>query len=276
MLTRKNMKRTPILILKFAVCLLFLSACNPFPRKDTHPELPFLGDLLKDSTKFKRVIDTKDITTVAFLKDDRILLKPGYSNLPFKIIDINGKVIVAQKYDWKVPFYLDKKGNLYFNRERYDYPDYEKHTGFKTVVFQDSIDKKSEALGSQFADSIKFKMLDDYEVKLLQPFGLKPCEYQIVNTDECDVFEIKNNALLVRQVELYKNDFVKASVALEKFDKDVLIRWQNSRVAYPVYLAYYQVDNYKFKCEDTTLPRSISLKGQKYLFTYDYGLFLIK
>jgi hypothetical protein len=277
---KKNMKRTPISIFQVAVCLVFLMetllACNPFPKKDTHPEVPFLADLVKDTTKFIKVLGMEQLSEVIFLKDDRILLKPDNSNLPFKIIDVHRTVIIEKIFDWKLPFYLDKQGALYFNREKYDYPDYKKHDYFKTVVFKDSIDKKSEALGSQFADSIKFKMLDDYEIKLLQPYGLKPCEYQVVNRERCDVFEVRDNVLLVRQDDLYKNDFAKLPVVPETFDDEILVRWQNARIAFPVYLVYYQVAKYKFKCEDMTLPEMIKLKGQDYLFSYALGLFLIK
>lgn len=276
---KKNMRRAPISILQIAVCLVFimgtLLACNPFPKKDTHPEVPFLADLVKDTTKFTKVLGLEHLSEIAFLKDDRILLKPDDSHLPFKIIDIHGTVIIEKIFDWKLPFHLDQQGNLYFNREKYDYPDYKRHAYFTTVVFKDSIDKKSEALDSKFADSIKFKMLDDYEIKLLKPYGLKPCGYQ-VDREKCNVFEVKNNALLVRQDDLYKNDFAKVPVVPQTFDDAILVRWQNSRIAYPVYLVYYQMGKHKFKCEDMTIPNVIKLKGQNYLFSYAFGLFLIK
>lgn len=270
------MSRTPILIFQLSIFLVFLAACNPFPKKDTHPEVPFLVDLVKDTTKFKKVMGMEHISEVAFLKDDRIWLKPDNSNLPFKVINLDGEVIIEQVYDWKLPFYLDNHGNLYFNRKKYDYPDYKKHDHFKTVVFRDSIDRQSEILGSKFADSIKFKMLDDYEIKLLQPYGLKPCEYQVVNREKCNVFEIRNNALLVRQDERFKNDFAKLPVTAEAFDDGVLIRWQNGRLPSPVYMNYYQIGKYKAKCDDGTLPTMIKLRGQNYLFCYALGLFLIK
>jgi hypothetical protein len=255
--------------------IMALSACNPFPKKDTHPEVPFLVDLVKDTTKFVKVMGTEHISEMAFLKDDRILIKPDNSNLPFKIMEIDGKVIITKVFDWKLPFYLDKNGDLYFNKEKYDYPDYKKHAGFKTVVFKDSIDKKSETLGTQFPDSVKFKMIDDYEIQLLQPYGLKPCEYQVANRERCDVFEVRNGALLVRQDELFKNDFGRLAVEAEKFDDDVLIRWQNGRIASPVYMAYYQIDQYKAK-SDRILPTIIKIKGQNYLFSYGLGLYLMK
>ncbi|WP_143059094.1 hypothetical protein [Chitinophaga arvensicola] len=204
------------------------------------------------------------------------MLKPDNSKLPFKIIDIRGTVIMEHTFDWELPFYIDKQGNLYFNREKYDYPDYQKQEAFKTVVFKDSINKKYAALDAGLADSVKFKLIDDYEIKLLEAYGLKPCEYQTVNREKCDVFEVKNNVLLVRQDELYKNDFAKLPVAPETFDDKVLIRWQNGKLPSPVYLAYYQVTGHKFKCSDMTLPVVIRLKGQNYLFTYSFGLFLIK
>ncbi|MBE9598419.1 hypothetical protein [Pedobacter sp. MC2016-24] len=274
------MNRNRVLSFQVAAWLSFsiavLSACNPFPKKDTHPEVPFLMDLVKDNTKFVKVIGHEHLSELIFLKDDRILIKPDNSNIPFKIMDLQGKLIIAQVFDWKLPFYVDKQGNLYFNREKYNYPDYKQHAQFKTVVFKDSIDKKSEALGDQFPDSVKFKMIDAYEVKLLQPYGLKPCEYQVVNQEKCHVFEVRNNTLLVRQDELFKSDFSRAAVEADRFDDDVLIRWENGRIASPRYMSYYQIGQYKAKCDDGTLPTLIKIKGQNYLFAYALGLFLIK
>jgi len=277
---KKNMKRTPVAIFPVAVCLFFLMgtlfACNPFPKKDKHPEVPFLADLVKDATKFIKVTGIEHLAEIDFLKDGRILLKPDDSHLPFKIIDVHGNVIMAQTFDWGLPFYFDQQGNLYFNGEKYAYPDYKQHDYFKTVVFKDSIDKKSASLDPELSDSIKFKLLDDYEVELLKPYGLKPCEYQVVHREKCDVFEIKNNVLLVRQDALYKNDFATLPEAPETFEDKILVRWQNGKLPSPVYLEYYQVGKYKVKCEDMTFPRMIKLKGQNYLFSYSLGLFLIK
>ncbi len=75
------------------IALLFVFGCNPFPKKDAHPEVPLLTELLKDETKFRKVAGNDGISEHVFLSDDKILLKPDNSNSPLKIIDLNGKVI---------------------------------------------------------------------------------------------------------------------------------------------------------------------------------------
>lgn len=261
-------------ILLFIV--LFLVACNPFPKKDTHPEVPFLEDLLKDETKFKKVIGPEHISELIFLKDDRILLKPNDSQLPFKIIDGNNTVYFDQVADWKKPIYIDKGGNIYANKQKYFYSDYKKHEDFKTIVFKDSLDKKSEQLGTKYPDSVKFKMLDEFEISILKPYQIKPCQYTVVHQDRCNIFEIRNNTLVVRQTELFKSDFSKSSTAIPKFDDDVLIRWENGKMVTPIYLAYHQLNKFRFKCDDMMMPSTIQLKGKKYLFTHKFGLYLVK
>lgn len=256
--------------------ILILSACNPFPKKDSHPAVQLLADLLKDETKFKKIFGPEDLSEVVFLKDDKILLKPDNSNLPFKITDPNNVIYFNKVVDWKRPFYVDKVGNLYLDEQKYFYPGYKKNEAFKTIVFKDSLTKKSEMLGSKYPDSVKFKMLDDYEASILKPYNIKPCEYTIVNTERCDILEIRNNALIVRQNELFKSDFTKLAVDVPKFDDDVLIRWQNGKVATPIYYSYHQLKKQKFKCDDMTNPKIITLKGKQYLFTYRFGLYLIK
>lgn len=253
------------LLIALFFSLLFLVGCNPFPKKDTHPEVPFLADLVKDQSKFRKISDMNNSSEIIFLKNDRILLKPYNSNLPFKITDIDNRVILQSKYDWKLPFYIDSKGDLYFNREKYFYPDYTKKQEFKNVVFQDSLNQKLADL-ENLSDSVKSEKVDQYEIELLKPYGLKPCEYSIVNTERCDIFEVRNGALIVRQTELFKIEFLKPNEEIKKFDDDVLIAWRNGRVATPVYLAYYQLNNLRFKCDDMTYPKIVTIAGKKYIY----------
>ena len=254
--------------------MMSLFACNPFPKDDAHPDVPLLEDLLKDKSKFKKFVDMENLSDVIFLKDDRILLKPDHSNLPFKIINLKNELILEEKYDWDVPFYIDKQGDLYFNREKYDYPDYKKHENFKTIVFQDSLNRKSEEV-KNLNDSLGLKVLKDYEIEILKPFGLAPCEYTIVHTERCDVFEVRNNALIVRQNERFKIDFLKPKNDIPKFDDDVLIAWHNGKLPNPVYLAYYQINNMKFKCDNMTYPKTVSIGGKMHIYTYGLGIYQI-
>jgi len=254
------------------IVLLFVLGCNPIPKKDAHPEVALLTELLKDSSKFRQVTDMNNISELVFLNDDRILVKPDNSNLPMKIIDINNKVVFEQVYDWKLPFYIDKQGNLYFNRKKFSYPDYKKQEDFKTVVFADSLSKKSEEL-KHLNDSLRLKAVDKYEIEIIKPYGLEPCEYTIVNTERCDVFEIRNATLIVRQTELFKSEIQKPKSEISKFDDDVLIGWKNGRLPSPDYLAYYELNKQKFKCDDMTLPKTLTLKNKTYLYAASLGLY---
>ena len=256
------------------IALLLVLGCNPIPKKDAHPDVPLLTELLKDTSMFRKVADKKDVSELVFLSDDRILVKPDNSNLPFKIIDVDKNVIFQHVYDWKLPFYVDKQGNLYFNGKKFFHPDYKKEQDFKTVVFADSVSKKSEEL-KDLNDSLRLKAVDKYEVDLLKSYNLKPCEYVIVNTEKCDVFEIRNNALIVRQTELFKNEFSKTKKEISKFDDDVLTGWNNGRLPNPVYLAYYELNKQKFKCDDMTFPTTVTLKGKTYLYAPSLGLYQV-
>jgi len=233
-----------------------------------------INDLLKDKTKFRKVSDMTGLSEIIVLKDDRILLNPNKSELDFKIIDAAGKVIFKAKYDWKLPFYIDKQGNLYFNRKKYSYPSYANIQEFKTVVFRDSIENKLSSL-NELSDSLRSMAVDKYEIDLLKPYGLVPCENALLKEENCDVFELKNNALIVRQSDLFKIDFAKPKKDVPKFDKDILIKWRNGRIATPVYLAYFQIDQLKFKCEDMTFPKTIRIGKKDYLYSSDFGLYEI-
>jgi hypothetical protein len=258
----------------FLFVLLFF-ACNPFPKKDKHPEVPLLADLLKDTAKFKKVIGAEQFKDVAFLKNDRIILIPNQSSLPFKIIDANNNVILEEVFDWNLPFYIDKEGHLYFNRQKYFFPDYKKHENFKTVVIRDSLAKKSATL-QNLDDSLSTRAIEEYKIELLTKYGLEPCENIPLQSERCDVFEIKNGALIVRQPELFKNDFAKAGKDISKFDDDILIRWDNGKLPSPVYLCYYQMDNQKFKCNEMTFPKLITLSGKRYLYSVNVGLYQLQ
>ena len=254
--------------------LLFLFGCNPFPKKDAHPEVPMIGDLLKDKTKFRKVMDLTALSEIIVLKDGRVLLKPDNSNLEFKIIDVENKLIFKAKYDWEIPFYIDDHGDLYINQKKYFHPLYKKMQEFKTVVFQDSIDNKWADL-SHLSDSLRAKAVEEYEKNLLKPYGLVPCEYQMVNTESCNVFEIRNDALVVRQSELFKVDFLKPKKDIPKFDDDLLIAWRNGKLPTPAYLSYYQLDGLKFKCTDMAYPKTIRIAKKDYLYSSDFGLYEI-
>lgn len=263
-----------VIISFFLINVSMLGACNPFPKKDKHPDIPQLTELLKDDKKFRMVSDMKDLSSINILDDERILLKPNNSQLPVRIIDLNKNILFEKVYDWKMPFYIDKQGNLYLNGKKFFYPDYKKQEDFKTVVIEDSLSKKSEEL-KDLNDSLHKKALDKYEVEILKPYGLKPCPYTIVNTKNCNVFKIINQTLVVRQTELFYSELSVAKFAVNKFDDDVLIGWRNGKLPSPDYLAYYELNEQKFKCDNMTHPTTVKLRGKLYLFAPGLGLYQV-
>ncbi|RZL61596.1 MAG: hypothetical protein EOO93_13020 [Pedobacter sp.] len=254
--------------------LLVVLGCNPIPKKDAHPDVPQLEDLLKDNSKFRKVTDMEGLSNVVFLNDDRILLKPDNSKSPVKIIDADKNILFEKVYDWELPFYIDKQSNLYLNGKKYFYTDYKKEEDFKTVVIADSLSKKFEELNN-LSDSLRRKAVDKYEVELLRPYGLKPCPYTIVNTERCDVFKVINQTLVVREAELFKIEFDMPKTKIPKFDDDVLIGWRNGKLPSPDYLAYYELKKQKFKCDEMVNPTTVKLKGKPYLFAPGLGLYQI-
>jgi len=53
-------------------------------------------------------------------------------------------------------------------------------------------------------DSLSAKAIEAYKINLLARYGLEPCENIPLQSGKCDVFEIKKEALIVRQPELLK------------------------------------------------------------------------
>lgn len=254
--------------------IVFFYNCNPIPKEDAHPEVPLLADLLKDETKFKKLVGIENIFEIIFLQDDRILLIPNNSALNFKIIDTNNTVIFENNSNPLMPFYIDKQGNLYFNGEKYFYPDYKNFTKFNTLVVQDSLKAKSKELG-EMSDSLKIAALDQYEINLLKPYGLKLCPFTVIHTERCKIFDIINQTLIVRQNDLRKIEFSKEKKDIPKFDDDVLIKWNNGRLPSPEYLSYYELNKIRFKCDDLVKPGTINLNGKSYLHASRIGVYQI-
>lgn len=263
------------IIYRLLFIMLFLAACNPFPKKDTHPDLLLLSELLLKKEVFTKVLDYKAVSNISFLKDDRILVLPDHSDLPLKIIDGEGAIVFQEVYNFKKPLYLDQEGNLYCNGMKYFYPDYKRMTYFETVVINDSLNNKHAEfeLKNPGNDVLNRTLNEAYEKEFLEKYHLEPCDFVLVNEERCDVFEIRDNQLVVRQAELIKNDFAKKEQQLNQFDEPVLLRWENSRMVTPEYMYYYQINGeLKFKLEEVEMLKFSILKGRTYLDT-PYGLF---
>jgi len=63
------------------------------------------------------------------------------------------------------------------------------------------------------------------------------------------------------------------SIFIPKFDDDVLIACHNGKLPNPVYLAYYQINNMKFKCDNTTYPKTILIGGRMHIYGYGIGIY---
>ena len=62
-----------LFFINYYIFFFFTSSCNPIPKKDTHPELPYLCDLLADTSKFNKIIDADTIFEIDFLKKTKNL-----------------------------------------------------------------------------------------------------------------------------------------------------------------------------------------------------------
>ena len=278
----KNNIRLHALIYKllYGSSLFFFLSCNPIPKKDSHPELPYLLDLLKDKTKFtKVVIDTVGLFDIEFLKSDKILLKKNDSNYPIQIIDVDGKTIFEKKIDWNIPFYIDSKGNIYCDNLKYEYPNFTHIEKLESVYIKDSIANYNELLYKKFSTSgnqkkdeiyskIRLKMYINYENEILKKYGIEEQE---------EVFEIRNNQLVVWSDEKFKNDFEKETNKFEFYDKSILLKYGNSGGHFGgPYLNYYKLnEKCNFKAIDNPWPVKIKLNDQNYIYFSEAGLFKI-
>jgi hypothetical protein len=271
----------------FIVCM----ACNPIPKKDTHPELPYLKDLLKDQSKFEKVtFSNKDMTPdLCFLKSDKILLKSNSSETPFKIVDINNKIIFEKMYNWNIPFYLDSIGNIYCDNKKYLAPQYKSEISCVAINIEDSMNSYRNLLDKMFPstndpkkqwnnDSISTKMYTAYEKQLALKYKVD------AENTEAMVYKIMNNQLVVwnNKGNLFVIDaYVKPTSKVDYFDESVLLEYRTSGGhfggPYPVYLNYHVLKNgIKFKEEDNPWPVTISLDGNDYIYFNKCGLYKIK
>ncbi len=273
------------------IYLLLFVACNPIPKKDTHPEVPYLKDLLKDQSKFEQVKFDSDENKrdVYFLKSDKVFLSSNSSDEPFKIVDVHNKVVFEKIYNWNIPFYMDSVGNIYCNHKKYFAPEYKMEVPLMAVNIQDSTMAYSIKLNKMFPstddvlkqtinDSLSLKMYIDYEKKLQLKYGID------ANNNDNRVYKIIQNRLVVchNKTGLFFIDaYLKPSTKVDYFDESILLEYRTSGGhfggPYPVYLNYHVLKNgIKFKEEDNPWPDLISLEGKDYIYFNKCGLFLIK
>ncbi len=160
------------LILTF---LLFLIGCNPFPKEDSHPEVPYLKDLVKN----KNILQKIDFDTIfkeySFLKSSKILLQPHRYSDEFRIIDINKNSIFEMKIDSEIPTYFDKSGNIYCNNMKYFYPDYKKSIVCKSIDIKKIINDYQMAIEKTLPnnDSVFWVKSREYAKKIIKKNNLK-------------------------------------------------------------------------------------------------------
>jgi hypothetical protein len=274
-----------------AIVILSMNlACNPIPKKDSHPELPYLKDVLKDQSKFTEVkfIGIEKTPQLYFLKSDKIVLPASNSDAPIRILSLNNEVLFEKVYNWDKPFYMDSLGNIYCNSKQYLAPDYKVEMPFNTIHVDDSINEYRKQLEKMFPssnddakqrdnDSISTKMYVDYERKLLLRYSLDP------NSEEM-IYKIMNNQLMVcnNKGNLFVIDpYLKKTSKVDYFDESILLEYRSSGGhfggPYPVYLNYHVLKNgIKFKEEDNPWPETIELEGKEYIYFNKCGLYRIK
>ncbi len=77
----------------FVLLATLLCGCNPFGYKDTHPEVPVIDELLKDTMVFVPMRPTFT-TIISLLQDDRIWETQELYNdsVRYKLYSLDGKV----------------------------------------------------------------------------------------------------------------------------------------------------------------------------------------
>ncbi len=108
------------------IITLILSSCNPFPKEDAHPKVPYLSQLINHKNVLEKVDFNINDAEFEFLKSDKILIKINGDLSKIKIFNIDKTLILELKYDYRLPLYLDKKGNIFVNNTKYFQPDYKR------------------------------------------------------------------------------------------------------------------------------------------------------
>jgi len=252
---------------KWMVCSVLLSlalmGCELIPGEDRHPEIPYLKDFLQDSAQVTSVFAKASADSrLYFLQDGRLLFLPNvgkYSPGPslFKIFDVEGRVAIELLYKDHEPLYMDSSGNLYYENIKYRYPDYRQAGRYATIVLQDSIEQKS----------------------LEMKYAVSPCVFTLQRlAKSCDVYEFRDNMLIIRQNSLYKNSFMREPESIAEFDQATLLRYAggggDAGVFAPIYLRYFSIGaGHRFKEADYPYPVKIEIGGKWYIYSVKYGLY---
>jgi hypothetical protein len=157
-----------LLLILLAVCSL---SCNPFPEKDTHPEVPYLSELIKDSNVLQKIeIDSVFKNEIQFLKSDKILLQPNFDSDEVILTDADKKVFFKRKHNLELPFYIAQNGDIYCNNIKYYYPDYKKYVKCNIIninkIVQNYKDKLEAIIPNN--DSITYSKVEEYTIRLLK------------------------------------------------------------------------------------------------------------
>jgi hypothetical protein len=145
--------------------------CNPFPEEDTHPEVPYLSELIKNPNVLQKIeIDSVFRNEMQFLKSDKILLQPNFDSDEVILIDANKKVFFKRKHDLELPFYIGKNGDIYCNNIKYYYPDYKKYLKCNIInihkIIQNYKDKLDAVIPNN--DSVVYSKVEKYTIRLLK------------------------------------------------------------------------------------------------------------
>ncbi|HRX16371.1 MAG TPA: hypothetical protein P5123_08660 [Spirochaetota bacterium] len=280
-----NWKRTFLLLFFLTV------ACNPLPKKDKYPDVPLFEEAVSDHNIFEKISSGSNQFEIVFLKDNRIMFLPvlsKYTSLQgiLKISELNGHNIRSVNIEDGEPLYIDTEGNLHYKNTKYIYPDYKQTQAYETIIISDILRDKKRKLDELYKDdeSKASKIFDEYQKELSNKYQIEPCESSLNSLfagESCDLYFFHNDRLVIRQNQLYKNEFAKETKPLKEFDDPVITGYKGSGGDYgvplPVYMRYYEIgDNIKFKEKDYPYPVQIKLNGDQFVYSARYGLYRVK
>jgi len=217
--------------------LLLTISCNMISQLDSHPEVPFLSEIIDNDSIIQKIPDT-EFHSISFLKSDKILLFPNYfypsdSNKWLKLIDTNNKIYLKLEYDKTFPIFIDSIGNLIYKNKKWIQPDYTNNVPFKTKSFNDLTADKEYEKYYNYAQE-------------------KSSLYQKVNT----------YGICRGRVDKFDKSTIAKQVSTSK------ISWKN------VYLHYYKVGDLKFKSYLTINKTKIN--GEYLMDDSSNGLFRVR
>jgi len=242
------------LLLAFASFLLLatlLCGCNPYGYKDTHPEVPVIDELLKDTTAFVPMRPTFT-TMISLLQDDRIWETQDLYNdsVRYKLYSLGGKV----HFEYIVPrdsdYYMDSLGNIYLDQKFFPYPDFKPVRPLEMIFLEDTLSLFLDSLREHCDGMIAIQRRDSLRVQLMQHYGLTDCSPEEVLYEKCAYIAIDHKRLIAIG-QPWRLNFLKPMQEVRTFDAPSGISRGGGRMGYSHHTYYFELDNgVRFKSDD--------------------------